>query len=223
MWVFPTRSRVDNCKRFIDAWKKTNASTPVYLRIDDCDPCIDELQNLNWPEQFTLVVGPREGIKASLQEMFAKYPNEPWYGILADDLLPQTKQWDLALIDRAGNDSISYPNDLGKKSKKSLPTHPCVGGDLVRAIGWFGFPATYHFYVDTIWQYVGERLNNIHRLDNIIVEHLHYGRNKSELDIIYEQSREKMQTDTYAYNDWISANGENLILQLDKFKKNCNI
>lgn len=223
MWVLPTRSRVDNCKRFINAWKETNASTTVYLRLDDCDPCINELQNLNWPEQFIVVVGPREGMKASLQEMFNKYPNESWYGFLADDLLPQTNQWDIALVERAGNDSISYPNDLGKKGKRGLPTHACVGGNLVRAIGWFGFPSTQHFYVDTIWQYIGERLDNIYRLDNIIVEHLHYSRNKSELDIIYEQSREKMQADTYAYNDWIRANGENLILQLDKFKKTYNI
>ena len=223
MWVLPTRSRVNNCKRFINAWIETDASTPVYVRIDNCDPHLEELKQLNWPEQFTVVIGPREGMKASLQEMFTKYPNEPWYGFLADDLLPQTKQWDIALVERAGNDSISYPNDLGKKGKRGLPTHPCVGGDLVRAIGWFGFPATHHFYLDTIWQYIGERLNNLYRLDSIIVEHLHYGRNKSELDIIYEQSRDRMKSDTYAYNDWISANGEDLVLQLDKFKKTYNI
>lgn len=223
MWILPTRSRIDNCKRFINAWIETSASTPVYVRLDDCDPFLQGLLELPWPNNFIIGVGKREGVAKACNEFYIKYPTEPWYGFLADDFLPQTKQWDIALVERAGNDCISYPNDLGKKGKRNLPTLPCVGGDLVREIGWFGFPATHHFYVDTIWQYVGERLNNIYRLDDIIVEHLHYGRNKSELDIIYEQSREKMKTDTYAYNDWINANGENLILQLDKFKKTYNI
>jgi hypothetical protein len=214
MWVLPTRSRPKNCLRFIEAWKNSNASTPVYLRLDSCDPYIEELKNIKWPDTFIVVIGPRTGMKAALQEMFLNYPNESWYGFLADDLLPKTDKWDQELIKIAGSSNISYPNDLGKKGKRHLPTHPCVGGDLVRAIGWFGFPATYHFYLDTIWRYIGDRLNNIHRLDNVIVEHLHFGRGKSELDIIYQESQKKTKSDSEAYNAWIESNGEKLIEEL---------
>jgi len=214
MWVLPTRSRPANCERFINAWIETNASTPVYLRIDSCDPLLDEITSLAWPKEFNIVIGPRQGMKAALQEMFLNYPNESWYGFLADDLLPKTPNWDLKVIEVAGTKNISYPNDLGKKRKRDLPTHPCVGGDLVRAIGWFGFPATYHFYLDTIYRYIGQNLNNIYRLEDVIVEHMHFGRGKSELDEIYKQSQEKMRIDSESYNLWIEENGENLIRSL---------
>lgn len=214
MWVLPTRSRLNNCIRFINAWNDSKASTPVYVRLDHCDPHIEELKSLAWPDTFNIVIGPRQGMKSALQEMFLNYPNESWYGFLADDLLPKTPNWDLKVIEVAGNKNISYPNDLGKKGKRDLPTHPCVGGDLVRAIGWFGFPATYHFYLDTIFRYIGQNLNNIHRLEDVIVEHMHFGRGKSQLDEIYQQSQAKMRSDSEAYNAWIEKHGEELIKSL---------
>lgn len=214
MWVLPTRSRPANCQRFIQAWNETGASTPVYLRIDSCDPLLEQITALSWPKEFNVVIGPRQGMKAALQEMFLNYPNEPWYGFLADDLLPKTSGWDLRVIEVAGTKNISYPNDLGKKGKRDLPTHPCVGGELIRAIGWFGFPATYHFYLDTIFRYIGQNLNNIHRLEDVIVEHMHFGRGKSQLDEIYQQSQSKMKSDSDAYNAWIETHGEQLIQEL---------
>lgn len=214
MWALATRSRPDNCKRFIEAWNNTQASTPVFVRLDECDPFIDELKSLPWPSTFEVVVGKREGLRAAIQEMYIKYPTEPWYGFLADDLIPRTLKWDLALVEVAGSKNISYPNDLGKAKKRDLPTHPCVGGDLIRAMGWFGFPATYHFYLDTIFRYIGQNLKNIYRLEDTIVEHMHFGRGKSELDTIYQQSQEKMRRDSEAYNSWIEKNGESFISML---------
>jgi hypothetical protein len=207
MWAFATRSRPDNCRRFIEAWNNTNASTLVFVRLDECDPYIEDLKNLPWPKTFEIIIGKREGLRAAIQEMYLKYPNEPWYGFLADDLIPR-------LIAVAGLKNISYPNDLGKPKKKDLPTHPCVGGDLIRAMGWFGFPATYHFYLDTIFRYIGQNLNNIYRLDNVIVEHMHFGRKKSEIDQIYQQSQERMKTDSLAYDNWIKENGNLFIKDL---------
>lgn len=214
MWVFATRARPENCLRFINAWTQTQASSPVYVRIDDCDPKLNQILELPWPKKFSLNVGPRLGLKAALQEMFLKFPDEDWYGFLADDLVPLTKHWDKILIETAGNCNISYPNDLGKKRKRDLPTHPCVGGDLVRAIGWFGLPATYHYYLDDIYRFIGQNLNNIYRLEDVIVEHMHYGRGKAEIDETYNQSIDKMKNDTDAYNDWISTNGDKLIADL---------
>lgn len=214
MWAFATRSRPENCKRFIEAWNNTNALTPVFVRLDNCDPALEELKNLPWPETFEIVVRDRAGLRAAIQEMYITYPNEPWYGFLADDLVPQTSRWDLKLIEIAGTKNISYPNDLGKPKKQSLPTHPCVGGELVRAMGWFGFPATYHFYLDTIFRYIGQNLNNIYRLEDVVVEHMHFGRGKSQVDQIYQQSQEKMKIDSIAYDDWIKENGEDFIKKL---------
>jgi hypothetical protein len=212
MWIFPTRSRPNNCRRFIEAWKNTNASTPVYVRIDNDDPCVSELTSLDWPNTFNIIVGEREGLRAAMQEMFVKNPHEDWYGLLADDLLPRTQKWDLLLIEQAGKKSISYPNDLGEY--KDLPTHPIAGGDLIRELGWFGFPAVQHYYVDTIFQYLGNQLNNLHRMDDVIVEHVHPDWKKAEVDNLYQETIKKAKQDKRSFEQWISSNGESVIKNL---------
>jgi hypothetical protein len=217
MWILPTRGRPASLVRFIDAWNKTGATTPVMLRLDDDDVELPNYVAIELPKNFVRVIGPRIGLARSINQVFEIYPNEPWYGLLADDLLPQTPGWDKLLTDKASCWNISYPNDLGKLP--DLPTHPCVGGDLIRAIGWFGFPPTKHYFVDTIWQYIGQHLDNIHRLDDVIVEHLHYSTGKSEMDQNYQESSEKWQHDKRAYKDWCNAHGKQLIEKLAEIYK----
>lgn len=211
MWVLATRSRPANCERLIQAWQDTNASTPVLVRLDSCDPELKQVQNLPWPKNFEICVGPRLGLSRSINEVFEKYPNQSWYGMLADDLLPKTDQWDLALINACGSRSISYANDCGSRD---WPTHPCVGGDLVRDIGWFGFPPCRHYFTDTVWKYLGEQLNNIHRLDHVIVEHLHYSLGKSQHDLVYQQSNDHWRSDKQAYGQWCRTQGPALVERL---------
>jgi hypothetical protein len=217
MWVLATRSRPDNCARFIQAWQQTQARTPVYVRVDQDDPELKIITQLPWPKEFVIAVGARAGLSKSINELYEKFPNEPWYGLLADDLLPHTMFWDQQLVDSAGTDKISYPNDQGQNIL--LPTHPCVGGELIRNIGWFGLPACYHFFVDTVWQYIGQHLNNLQRLDSVVVEHLHYSYGKSSQDLVYQQSASRYQTDKHNYKEWINNDGGQLIQKLKKIYK----
>ena len=217
MWVLPTRGRPKSLARFIEAWKATGASTPVMVRLDSDDPDLVNYIEISRSANFTCNIGPRRGVSRSMNEVYEIYPDEPWYGLLADDLLPTTPGWDIQLVQVAGTHSIAYPNDLGKLP--DLPTHPCVGGDLVRAIGWFGFPATQHYFVDTVWQYLGEQLGNIHRLDDVIVEHLHHSTGKSAFDQTYTESTEKWKNDKRAYRDWIDQNGKQLVEKLSEIYK----
>jgi hypothetical protein len=216
MWILATRNRVENCRRFIAGWNQSQAATPVYVRIDDCDPVVEDLLALPWPNTFSVHVGPRQGLCAAMQEMFHAHPDEPWYGILADDLVPQTLSWDQLLIDRAGSGAISYPNDLGRKTK--LPTHPCVGGDLVRAQGWFGLPVVHHYCVDSVYRYIGEQLGVKYRLDDVIVEHVHYSENKSQRDHLYKETSTHKQSDDAAFQTWLQEQGPELIARLHQFR-----
>jgi len=212
MWVLATRSRVSNCHRFIDAWHKSKASTPVYVRLDNCDEVLNELLALPWPAQFSIHVGPREGLRSAMEEMFHAHSNEPWYGLLADDLVPQTPEWDRLLVERAGNRYISYPNDLARKTK--LPTHPCVGGDLVRAQGWFGLPVVRHYCVDNVYKYIGDELGIKYRLDNVIAEHIHFSEKKTGRDTLYKEANNFKDSDDAAFAVWLQDQGPKLIARL---------
>lgn len=212
MWILATRTRVDNCQRFIEGWTESGASTPVYVRLDDCDPFVEQTKSLPWPSEFSVHVGPRQGLRAAMQEMYLAYPNEPWYGILADDLVPRTPGWDRLLVERAGSRQISYPNDMGRKTK--LPTHPCVGGDLVRAQGWFGLPVVRHYCVDSVYRYIGDHLGIKHRLDDVIVEHVHYSEQKTQRDGLYRETSSFKHADDAAYTEWLKEQGPHLIQRL---------
>lgn len=211
MWALATRSRPDNCERFIKAWQLTNAKTCVCVRLDQCDPELEQLLNLSWPAEFRIQIGSRCGLSASINEIFEHYPNEPWYGILADDLVPHTLDWDANLIKHCGAWQISYANDLGSRD---WPTHPCIGGELVRAVGWFGFPVCHHYFTDTVWKYIGENLNIIHRLEDVVVEHLHYSLGKSLHDQVYKQSNDHYASDKRSFANWRQQQGPSLLDKL---------
>lgn len=214
MWSLPSRGRPHNLKRFIDAYKATKGSSKVYVRLDDDDPKLNEYIALEYPSTFEIVVGPREGLKAAMEEMFTKYPNENWYGLGADDIVPRTDYWDKYLAEEAGLRKIAHPDDLGKKKKKHLPTHPVCGGDLVRAVGWFGHPATKHFFLDNSWQYIGKNLSCIELREDIVVEHLHHSTGKAPIDETYNQVNSNMENDRILYNNWINKHGNDMIRSL---------
>jgi len=212
MWTFATRSRVENCKRFIQAWHDTEASSEVYVRLDNCDPELVEMRNLPWPETFTVNVGPRKRIGEAMQEMFAAYPNEPWYGILADDLVPRTRLWDKRLIEAAGTTGVSCAEDIHTYGHHIC--HPCVGGDLVRFVGFFGLPVVKHFGTDTFWQDVFYGCNMKSRLTDVIVEHVHYYWNKAPFDKTYQESELINEADRLAWKEWFDLNMSDTIAKI---------
>lgn len=217
MWSLPTRSRPKSLQRFLEHYQITNAQSAVFVRLDEDDPFLQDYLNIDFPEQFHVRIGPRTGLKAAMEEMFIEFPDLEWYGLGADDLIPRTHYWDKQLIETAGLCEISYPNDLYvRKKNPNLPTHPVVGGDLVRKVGWFGHPATRHFFLDNAWQFIGESLGCLHRMEHVIVEHMHYTKNKSENDVTYSESNAFMSIDRKNFEEWQKINGESLLDRLRK-------
>lgn len=214
MWTLPTRGRPNSLKRFIDAYLKTKSTTKIFVRLDEDDLFLEEYLALALPNTFIIRVGPRQGLRSAMNEAVDLYPDEDYYGLGADDLVPQTVEWDKKLFEISKKNKISFPNDLGKKSKKDLPTHPCVGGDLVRAVGWFGLPVVHHYYLDDTWKYIGQQLECITRLDDVIVEHVHYSRKKSEFDQTYKETNNHFENDKNLFSKWVESEGPLLIQSL---------
>jgi hypothetical protein len=213
MWTFATRNRLANCRRFIDHWHNTQAISLVYVRLDDCDPALAELKQLPWPKEFTINVGPRARIGQAMQEMFVKYPNEPWYGILADDVIPGTLHWDQRMIKAAGTHSISCANEVHEKHVRIC--HPCVGGNLVRLVGCFAIPTVRHFGTDTLWESIHHYCDLNNKLSDVILEHAHFNFGQSQLDQTYEESQAIRQQDKRAYKDWMNENFENILKKVN--------
>lgn len=201
MWILASRGRVENIKRFLDKWKETVATTPVYFRIDECDPDIENYQKLSYPSNWTIVIGKRCRLGGAMNELFQNHPDRDWYGLLADDLIPQTKFWDVRLIEAAGKSFISQANDLTRKPQNCC--HPVIGGDLVRAAGWFALPDCTHYCVELPWKEVTKRNPKVLKyLEDVIVEHAHWRFDKAEFDSTYEETKPLKHIDHSIWENW---------------------
>jgi hypothetical protein len=208
MWLFKTRNRIKNTKRFITAWRETEASENVYVRLDDDDSNLQEYLSLDWPKSFEIVVGDRVMLSAAMQEMFLKYPHEHSYGLLADDLIPKTKMWDVIISTEASKNKIVAFNECLSSKYVGNFEHMCVSGDIIRSVGWFGLPATTHYYVDVVWRHISKNRPDLFvYLEDVVIQHLHpIHNNEISIDSTYRLSRDYKKIDKDNYWAWYSEN-----------------
>ena len=139
--------------------------------------------------------------------LFEQYPNQKWYSLFGDDVVPQTALWDYALAKAAGTRKIAYGDDLANSGRA---THPFVGGDLVRAVGWFAWPHCIHWYLDTAWEWLGRATDRLVFLPDVHTAHLHPDFGTAPDDQTYRErwldhttGRQYTQDDdTNRWNEW---------------------
>jgi len=215
MWILASRGRPASLERFVKAYILTKATSKVYVRVDECDSALEEYKTIELPETFEFIVGPRARLGNAMREMFNRYPNEDFYGLLADDVVPRTDYWDKMLIEAAGTKCISGANDLTKKPKNLC--HPCVGGDLVRAAGFFATPKCIHYCLELPWKFLTKKDKRFLKyLPNVIVENLHLDFGKAVLDNTYKESFSVRDNDHDLYDQWHKENFESFYKKLIK-------
>lgn len=191
MWVLPSRGRPHNALRLFKAYKETEASTPVWLRIDDDD--LGYQQYGNW----IVDVGPRLPLSEIYNEAMRKFPDRSWYGFIADDVIPKTPKWDTRLIESAGRDGMAVPD--GGHDPDGTP-HFVLGGDLVRSIGWLSLPGLSRLYIDTVWKEIANQMGVLRRVPDVILAHHHFSNGKALMDATYRKPNR--EADRKIYETW---------------------
>ncbi len=197
----PSRSRPDKLARFLDGYTATGATAPVRLRLDADDVDLDAYHEIILPPSWLKVVRPRlpGGANAAHAEMFEQSPELDWYGLLADDVVPRTPGWDKALIDAAGKDRLAFADDGFQHG--NLATHPVIGGDMIRAIGWLCCPAVGHNYADTCLHLIAQKSGREVYLPDVVVEHMHPLAGKGQQDATYRYAQDFV-ADTAKFYKW---------------------
>lgn len=184
MFILPSRGRPHRLCEFIKGYEATDATAPVLVRVDEDDPCCKGYQGLRLPGTFRLEIGPRVKVSGVYADIWNRAPDLPWYGFLGDDLVPVTKGWDAALIEAAGSDGVSWPND---ECQAPACTHPVIGGDLARCVGWLTPPGFLHWYADTTWAAIACATGRHAYLEHVIVRHNHPMRGAAPDDATYQE------------------------------------
>lgn len=200
MWFLPSRGRPENVKRFFQAYEEMESSTPGVLWLDEDDA--NNYSDVEIPDGWDKLVMPRYGGTGIMTNKFYElYPCEPWYGLLGDDVVPRTKNWDTKLVEAAGISGLSYANDLLRGEKHA--SHPVVGGLLARKLGWLALPGCDRTYIDDALMYAAKIEGKCYYLKDVILEHLHFSVGKSEFDGTYEKLHG--DTDRKIYEAWVAS------------------
>lgn len=185
MLMFPTRGRPWALKRFIDNYKVTGATLPVTIIVDtDNMSLYEEVWHKHALSGWILFPNKStRNLRDAMNSCFEAYPHEKFYGMIADDVIPMTDQWDVKLMQAAGDKYIAWGDDTIWGSK--LPTHPFIGGDLVRAFGWFSPPYTDRHCADFIWKDFADALGLAKYCGDVIMEHRHWQKGTADFDSTY--------------------------------------
>lgn len=199
MFFLPSRHRPDNINRFFRHWHQTGATAKGVLWLDDDDAF--HYHGISIPTSWQLIIRPpmNGGTGAITNAFFTLFPNEPWYGLLGDDIIPRTEGWDQKLIE-AANDGLAYCDD--GIHGEAHAAHPVIRGDLVRELGWLALPGCQRLYIDNaLFEYAKKRAKAVY-LPDVLMEHMHFSNGKAPIDDTYLKPPSR---DREIFDEWMKT------------------
>jgi hypothetical protein len=154
-----------------------------------------------------------EKINVPALEIANKYK---YVGFIGDDIIFKTK-WELKFIDFLSKQKfgLAFANDL-IHTAGTLPTHPFITSNLIKALGFFGCPGVGHHYFDNYWMEVINRVGTKQFFPEIIMEHLHPVVGKEKQDALYNLIEAKFSENYQNYKNYKINHFENDISKINK-------
>lgn len=195
MILLPSRGRPQKLARFFEAYAHTGAVEPGIVMIEQRD--VESYSGVQLPDGWRRVVVPESLISKKFNDAALKYaPGEPRYFVMADDCVPETPHWDALLAEKAGTKGVAWGDDVMRRPPPL--GHPCIGGDLVRALGWIAAPGFGHFWWDNALRDIVDALGIGHYMPGVITRHLHFSVT-GDTDVF---ERGKTGDDEIRYHAW---------------------
>lgn len=198
MWILTSLGRPDRIRKLVDSYAWGDHSS-VYLTLYDGDSRLEEYLAHQWPVGWQIEVVKMMGNGPTYNEMLRRYPDEACYGFLADDQLLEAPGMLRALENAAGSWNVAYAND--KHHGPNIPTMPCMGGELVRAVGYLSPPYIVHWGIDCCWYEIGKRLDALRYQEHLTYEHQNPVWGTAPDDRTYRLARQR----SFGYEDLFRA------------------
>jgi hypothetical protein len=206
--IVPSRSRPHNVARLAQAMDDTcTTGTELLIVLDADDDTLDAYKALGL-DIFVAEPADKRGMTVPLnQAAVIAAQTHPFVGFLGDDVLPRTTGWDERFITELTDlrTGIVWGDDLLQHD--IWPTHVSMTSDIIRALGWMAMPELTHLFVDVVWMRLGEHLDRIRYLPDVILEHMHPAAGKTDMDALYEDinSPTTIAHDGAAYETWLQT------------------
>jgi len=209
MWFLVTYRRPELARRFVDAAIATEVSTSGVMFVQGDKAGYDFALPKGW---LRAIASRNVGLVAGLNMCQRQYPEEPWYGLVADDLIPETPHWDRRLLERLQPMGIVSCNDGNRPyAGGRMCGSTILDGALVRAAGFLSPPVCWHSYTDDWWETVGTTFSCWQRLADVVVRHETpvFGDRPADSthNEAYGSKYERLQQDKTAYEKWMADDG----------------
>lgn len=209
--IVPTRGRPQNAARLAQAFRDTDAldALPVFVADSD-DPELPAYRGLLDAGALPRLMITPQGMKGMCLALnYAARRYAELYeavGFMGDDHLPRTTGWDSAVMDALDSlePRIVYGNDL--LQGPNLPTAVFMQSRMIKSLGFMAPREMQHLYLDNFWKALGEHLNGLTYLPDVIIEHLHPVNGKAEWDERYRavNAAEVDHADRVAWEEYVA-------------------
>lgn len=211
MWILPSKGRPDACRKLMVKMRQMGAKANIMICVNADDDMIDEYRNISCPGHLTINLVPSGtvGCAEAIRDAFRLFPSEPWYGILSDDFVVKTDEFEERLVRAAGDWGIASANDEWQSDpnpQKSRITASVFGGKFVRGLGYLAPEGFKHLYVDDVWEILGRNLGNWRVLMDVVITHDHPMKSGADMDETHKSanSRKINEHDHAAFVKWSS-------------------
>jgi len=181
MWLIPSYNRPEMLRRLLNSIAEVEPSTgPIVVKYDPKDTATADLLLQEGGGRWSLWDTPNVGCSLALQWAYHLWPAEPFYGFIGDDTEITSESFFPLMEEAAGPNRIAVPNDLcwpGAKVPEitPLPRHCCIGGELVRAWGFWAVPGLYHCFCDVFWhRFMKEFPSSWKGVPGAVLRHYHH-------------------------------------------------
>lgn len=195
--------------------QENNNNYDFYSVIDENDRSYDDILDIT----KIYVDNKKSGLVYPTNQAFLKLEKKYLgYMLIGDDCIVKTKNWDKILINLLKKKEwcIAYTNDLLRR--ECLPINFVISYKLAEQLNFLAYPKLRHMFVDTYWRELGEYLDCLYYLPNVIIEHMHYTNNKANIDETYKSTADSWDEDNRVYLEW-KKNGIETTIPSELIKK----
>lgn len=167
MYFMPSYGRPNCFERLINS---PGGMPDVVLIVNEDDPTRAQYEiNSPWPIEY-IPAGSR--CVDAWNYVYKNYHFLPWFGLLADDHVPQTRGWHDRLVEEAGTRYLAFPN--GQKEFPLMRNVSVLGGDFARAMNHL-LPTKYlHNYADCEMCLIASDNGLSRPISDVFVTHEHW-------------------------------------------------
>lgn len=209
--LVPTHGRPDSARELAQVFSDTaTGHSAIVFVVDQTDPKLQEYRD-KIPPFADLIVRDTTGMVPALNAVagwLAEDGGTFAVGFMGDDHRPRTPGWDVECYNnlRELGTGIVYGNDLFQY--ENLPTQCAMTLDIVQALGFMAPPTLKHLYVDNFWRDLGNELEMLRYLPEVVIEHMHPLAGKAEWDEGYRRVNGPAvcEHDSNEYIKWRDAN-----------------